>query len=381
MKTDKTNSSSMDYNPCIEQACDSCRKRKLKCSKEYPKCSKCIQHGWCCSYSPRAVRSPLTRAHLTQVENKVKTLENLIHFLLPEDVFQEYDMDDLVSQSRFKKVLKPYRDVLERENIKIEKSDFTMLQNTNHLQVHQQQVPHLELQVHSQSQSKSSQAQSRAQSRSQSQTQLLSRMFPSPITSATQTACTSPQARPSCCVNNSCNTCASLAQSPSYSIFSADDSLSNESVSNADHHEHYANSSLDKAKIKQEIIDDFLLNNITVQHDSSSSNSNNINNNNNEFIIPLIIKQESGSGSNSRQFLTAVSNSIASPSSLLSLDTLNKNMRGLPVSNITTSSPEFSSGEIVDKNDDLGVYIRNSIDTNYDSIFDEVMDDSPMMKI
>ncbi|ODV82479.1 lactose regulatory protein, partial [Suhomyces tanzawaensis NRRL Y-17324] len=54
----------------IEQACDSCRKRKLKCSKEYPRCSKCIHHSWCCYYSPRTVRSPLTRAHLTQVENK-----------------------------------------------------------------------------------------------------------------------------------------------------------------------------------------------------------------------------------------------------------------------------------------------------------------------
>ncbi|ODQ83035.1 hypothetical protein BABINDRAFT_27391, partial [Babjeviella inositovora NRRL Y-12698] len=50
--------------------CDSCRKRKLKCSKELPKCFKCIQHNWCCSYSPRVVRSPLTRAYLTSVEKK-----------------------------------------------------------------------------------------------------------------------------------------------------------------------------------------------------------------------------------------------------------------------------------------------------------------------
>ncbi|ODV66066.1 hypothetical protein HYPBUDRAFT_111867, partial [Hyphopichia burtonii NRRL Y-1933] len=54
----------------IEQACDSCRKRKLRCSKELPRCTKCIQHNWNCSYSPRTVRSPLTRAHLTEVENK-----------------------------------------------------------------------------------------------------------------------------------------------------------------------------------------------------------------------------------------------------------------------------------------------------------------------
>ncbi|EGV64812.1 lactose regulatory protein, partial [Yamadazyma tenuis ATCC 10573] len=59
----------------IEQACDSCRKRKLKCSKEYPRCSKCLTHSWDCCYSPRMVRSPLTRNHLTKVENRVQKLE------------------------------------------------------------------------------------------------------------------------------------------------------------------------------------------------------------------------------------------------------------------------------------------------------------------
>lgn len=358
MKADKS-AIPMDYSPCIEQACDSCRKRKLKCSKEYPKCSKCIQHGWCCSYSPRAVRSPLTRAHLTQVENKVKTLENLLHYLLPENVFQEYDMDELLSQSRFKKVLRPYREVLEREDIKVEKSEYKHSPNSHLQQVHPQ-VPQLELQV---------------PSHSHSHTQL-SRMFPSPMTSAVQTTCPSPLQRPVCCANNTCNTCTSLAQSPSYSIFSADDSLSNESVSNADHHEHYGNSNLDKAKIKQEIIDDFLLNNIIVLHDGSNNNATG-NNTNGEFIIPLVIKQEIDSGLNSRAYLSTVSNSIASPSSLLSLDSLSKNSRGLSTGNST----EETGGEMMDKNDDLGAYIRNSMDTNYDSIFDEVMDDSPMVKI
>lgn len=67
----------------IEQACDSCRKRKLKCSKEFPRCSKCIDHKWDCIYSPKLVRSPLTRSHLTSVENKVKQLEEIITRLVP----------------------------------------------------------------------------------------------------------------------------------------------------------------------------------------------------------------------------------------------------------------------------------------------------------
>lgn len=70
--------------PSIEQACDSCRKRKLKCSKEYPKCSKCIAHGWECVYSPRTVRSPLTRAYLTKVEARVQQMENLLHQFIPD---------------------------------------------------------------------------------------------------------------------------------------------------------------------------------------------------------------------------------------------------------------------------------------------------------
>ncbi|KAL6449827.1 GAL4 Regulatory protein GAL4 [Candida maltosa Xu316] len=90
----------------IEQACDSCRKRKLKCSKEYPRCSKCIQHKWCCSYSPRTIRSPLTRAHLTDVENRVGQLEEILHYLLPN-----HQIDDILNDHD-KKLLRPIRQKL-----------------------------------------------------------------------------------------------------------------------------------------------------------------------------------------------------------------------------------------------------------------------------
>ncbi|KAH3680150.1 hypothetical protein WICPIJ_008363 [Wickerhamomyces pijperi] len=79
----------------IEQACDSCRKRKLKCSKDLPKCSKCIQHGWSCTYSPRVVRSPLTRIHLTKVENRVRDLEALVAELVPDS-----DIDKLLQRQK-----------------------------------------------------------------------------------------------------------------------------------------------------------------------------------------------------------------------------------------------------------------------------------------
>lgn len=77
----RTNSSSL-----LQQACDSCRLRKMKCSKDFPTCVKCQEHNWKCVYSPKVVRSPLTRAYLTQVENKAANLEKILRRILPEDV-------------------------------------------------------------------------------------------------------------------------------------------------------------------------------------------------------------------------------------------------------------------------------------------------------
>lgn len=108
---------SLDPNVAIEQACDSCRKRKLKCSKEFPKCLKCIQHSWCCTYSPRTVRSPLTRAHLTEVEKKLAKATSMLRFLLPSLV----DVDDLV-ESNYTETLRPYREILRGSSNNIESS-------------------------------------------------------------------------------------------------------------------------------------------------------------------------------------------------------------------------------------------------------------------
>lgn len=68
------------------QACDSCRLRKMKCSKDFPTCVKCNEHGWKCVYSPKVIRSPLTRAYMTQVEKKAENLEKILKRMLPEDI-------------------------------------------------------------------------------------------------------------------------------------------------------------------------------------------------------------------------------------------------------------------------------------------------------
>lgn len=105
MEMAKSDASSL-LDSSIEQACDLCRKRKLKCSKEYPKCLKCIQHNWCCSYSPRTVRSPLTRAHLTEVEHQLAHVTAMLRYLLPPSV----DVDQLVEQRDYRTTLRQFRD-------------------------------------------------------------------------------------------------------------------------------------------------------------------------------------------------------------------------------------------------------------------------------
>ncbi|CEP62518.1 galactose-responsive transcription factor GAL4 LALA0_S05e07426g [Lachancea lanzarotensis] len=77
----------------MERACDSCRRKKLRCSREFPTCSKCTENKWGCHYSPRQSRSPLTRAHLTNVETKLARLEMLFEEIFP-DTSVETVLDD-----------------------------------------------------------------------------------------------------------------------------------------------------------------------------------------------------------------------------------------------------------------------------------------------
>ncbi|KAK9354928.1 fungal-specific transcription factor domain-containing protein [Lipomyces doorenjongii] len=84
----------------VEQACDSCRRRKLKCTKDYPICGHCRRHRRECIYSPRAVRSPLTRKYLTQVETRVERLEALISKLVPN-----LDIEDVLANNTSKKAI------------------------------------------------------------------------------------------------------------------------------------------------------------------------------------------------------------------------------------------------------------------------------------
>ncbi|KAJ5886722.1 uncharacterized protein N7473_009396 [Penicillium subrubescens] len=64
-------------------ACDECRLRKSRCSKERPVCLQCQQLNKECKYSPKVTRSPLTRQHLTYVEDRLHAFETALGRLFP----------------------------------------------------------------------------------------------------------------------------------------------------------------------------------------------------------------------------------------------------------------------------------------------------------
>uniref|UniRef100_A0A093XWE5 Regulatory protein GAL4 n=1 Tax=Talaromyces marneffei PM1 TaxID=1077442 RepID=A0A093XWE5_TALMA len=66
--------------------------QNFACSKGKPKCLQCLKLGKECIYSPKIVRSPLTRQHLTYVEDRLNAVETALSKLFPGG-----DLDNVVS--------------------------------------------------------------------------------------------------------------------------------------------------------------------------------------------------------------------------------------------------------------------------------------------
>lgn len=269
-----------DPNSSIEQACDSCRKRKLKCSKEFPKCLKCIQHNWCCTYSPRTVRSPLTRAHMTEVENKLHRVTNMLRYLLPSTV----DLDYLMKGGNYEDILKDFRNRIQSNN---ENNVVSRVDDSN------SQLPSIN------------------------------------------------------------------------SVFSNEGSLNDSVIDKKQDDKYFFEGDFDKQKIKQEIIDDFMLNNIP-------TNLKRL-----QFIPPpaitrpvqpiLIKPSQAMSRSNSDRYNSIVSEvttnavSLTSPSSLLSLNSFDHYDYDVELLD------GFSGGNLKRQ--------KTQAEPEYSTIFDEVMCD------
>ncbi|KAL2838440.1 fungal-specific transcription factor domain-containing protein [Aspergillus pseudoustus] len=66
-----------------EQACRECRRRKSKCDRTIPVCHLCAKFNRGCTYE-KSSRTPLTRTHLSQVENELARTKTLLARFMPQ---------------------------------------------------------------------------------------------------------------------------------------------------------------------------------------------------------------------------------------------------------------------------------------------------------
>ncbi|KAI0439714.1 fungal-specific transcription factor domain-containing protein [Xylaria telfairii] len=62
---------------CADQACKECHRRKSKCNRAIPACEPCVKYRRHCLYEKHS-RTPLTRRHLTDVEEKLERAKLVI---------------------------------------------------------------------------------------------------------------------------------------------------------------------------------------------------------------------------------------------------------------------------------------------------------------
>lgn len=88
-------------------ACKECQRRKIKCTRELPNCDPCSTHNRPCVYE-ESYKSPLTRKHLTEVENDLQTASLLLRKILPgmdvevmlKEIKSEADMELVLGLAR-----------------------------------------------------------------------------------------------------------------------------------------------------------------------------------------------------------------------------------------------------------------------------------------
>lgn len=103
-------------------ACDACRARKYKCTKEKPSCTPCQHLDVECKYSLKATRTALTRDNLNAAESRIRDLEAAFATLIPgidlEAVLSTVHQDGLSADENVKEsggkrsstVVKPEQD-------------------------------------------------------------------------------------------------------------------------------------------------------------------------------------------------------------------------------------------------------------------------------
>lgn len=79
-------------DPMNKYSCNECRRRRTRCSRDLPICELCSKYRRHCLYE-RHSRTPLTRKHLTEVEEELRLLKDVLKKHLPH-----LDVGDLVTK-------------------------------------------------------------------------------------------------------------------------------------------------------------------------------------------------------------------------------------------------------------------------------------------
>ncbi|CAH6722036.1 hypothetical protein CLIB1444_08S00408 [[Candida] jaroonii] len=95
MQTEDPNGSEIfNEEESNKYSCNECRRRRVKCSRHIPTCNTCSKYKRHCLYE-RHMKTPLTRKHLTEVEEELALLKSVLCKVSPD-----LDIDDLKTRIR-----------------------------------------------------------------------------------------------------------------------------------------------------------------------------------------------------------------------------------------------------------------------------------------
>src|SRR3954453_24191631 len=77
----------------LTQACDACRKKKVKCSGEKPSCNNCTRLGTTCTYLPSTRKRGPRVGLVESLEKRLQQMEKLLQPLKEQGIVDD-DNDD-----------------------------------------------------------------------------------------------------------------------------------------------------------------------------------------------------------------------------------------------------------------------------------------------
>src|SRR5437763_13673858 len=77
----------------LTQACDACRKKKVKCSGDKPSCNNCLRLGMTCTYLPSTRKRGPRVGLVESLEKRLQQMEKLLQPLKEQKIVDDDDDD------------------------------------------------------------------------------------------------------------------------------------------------------------------------------------------------------------------------------------------------------------------------------------------------